>query len=102
MFLFGFLCAFFFSFLFSFSFLFLFYLLGNVFHAFHFIFHFVGLQLCREVERQSLANLHILGSKMTGCAQTAVYRLSDVKEGNAKASSAKYRLDRQTDRHTDR
>ena len=39
---------------------------------------------------------------MTGCAQTAVYRLSDVKEGNAKASSAKYRLDRQTDRQTHR
>jgi len=35
-----------------------------------------GLQLCREVETQSLANLHILGSKIGECAQTAIFRLS--------------------------
>ena len=52
----------------------------------------LGLQLCREVERQSLANLHILGSRMSDCAQTSVYRLSDVKEGNPKIGSAKYRF----------
>ena len=51
----------------------------------------IGLQLCREVERESLANLHILGSRMGDCAQTAVYRLSDQKEGNAKIGTAKYR-----------
>lgn len=49
-----------------------------------------GLQLCREVERQSLANLHILGSKMGHCAQTAVYKLSDKKEGDAKMGAMKY------------
>lgn len=49
-----------------------------------------GLQLCREVERQSLANLHILGSRLGDCAQTAVYRLSDQKEGNPKLGAAKY------------
>lgn len=49
-----------------------------------------GLQLCREVERQSLANLHIIGSKLSECVQTAVYRLSDRKEGDAKIGNAKY------------
>lgn len=49
-----------------------------------------GLQLCREVERQSLANLHILGSRLGDCAQTAVYRLSEQKEGNAKMGTVKY------------
>lgn len=49
-----------------------------------------GLQLCREVERQSLANLHIIGSKLGECVQTAVYRLSDRKEGDSKIGSVKY------------
>eukprot|EP01039_Chlorochromonas_danica_P011686 gene11686-13114_t len=49
-----------------------------------------GLQLCREVERQTLANLHIIGSRLGECAQTAVYRLSDRKEGDAKIGNAKY------------
>eukprot|EP00596_Hydrurales_sp_CCMP1899_P000893 CAMPEP_0119043022 /NCGR_PEP_ID=MMETSP1177-20130426/16353_1 /TAXON_ID=2985 /ORGANISM="Ochromonas sp, Strain CCMP1899" /LENGTH=300 /DNA_ID=CAMNT_0007010187 /DNA_START=188 /DNA_END=1087 /DNA_ORIENTATION=- len=49
-----------------------------------------GLQLCRDVERQSLANLHILGSRMGDCAQTAVYRLSDQKDGNTKLGLAKF------------
>lgn len=49
-----------------------------------------GLQLAREIERQSLANLHILGSKMGDCAQTAVYRLSEQKEGDAKMGASKY------------
>jgi hypothetical protein len=34
-----------------------------------------GLQLCREVETQSFANLHILGSKIGDCAQTAIQKL---------------------------
>jgi len=42
-----------------------------------------GLQLCREVETQSLANLHILGSKMGECAQSAIHRLGDRREGDA-------------------
>ena len=49
-----------------------------------------GLEIAREVERQSLANLHILGSKLGDCARTAVYRLSDRKEGDAKSGFSKY------------
>ncbi|KAJ1390979.1 hypothetical protein B484DRAFT_459536 [Ochromonadaceae sp. CCMP2298] len=49
-----------------------------------------ALQLCRELERQSLMNLHVLGSKLGECAQTAVYRLSDKKEGDPKVGGAKY------------
>jgi hypothetical protein len=49
-----------------------------------------GLQLCREIERQSLANLHIIGSKLGECMQTAVYKLSDRKEGDPKMGNAKY------------
>ena len=51
----------------------------------------LGLQLCREIERQSLANLHIIGSKLGECMQTAVYRLSEKKEGDPKMGNAKYR-----------
>lgn len=51
----------------------------------------LALQLCREVERQSLANLHIIGSKLSECAQTALYRLSDRKEGDSKLGTVKYR-----------
>jgi hypothetical protein len=50
-----------------------------------------GLQLCRDVERQSMANLHIIGSKLSECAQTAVYRLSEKKEGDPKLGGVKYR-----------
>ena len=50
-----------------------------------------GLQLCKDMERQSMANLHILGSKLGECLQTAVYRLSEKKEGDTKFGSAKYR-----------
>ena len=50
-----------------------------------------ALVLCREIERQSLMNLmNFLGSKLGDCAQTAVYRLSDRKEGNAKFGAVKY------------
>jgi hypothetical protein len=50
-----------------------------------------ALVLCREIERQSLMNLlNVLGSKLGECAQTAVYRLSDKKEGSAKLGAAKY------------
>jgi hypothetical protein len=44
----------------------------------------IALQLCRDIERQSLANLHILGSKMGDCARTAVFHLSEKKEGDPK------------------
>lgn len=49
-----------------------------------------GLQLVREIERQSLANLHILGSKMGECAQTAALRLGDRRDNDVKLSSVKY------------
>lgn len=49
-----------------------------------------GLQLCREVETQSLANLHVLGSRMGDCAQTAIYRLSDKKEVKSNIGTQKY------------
>ncbi len=50
-----------------------------------------ALQLCRDLERQSFANLHLLGSKVGECMQTAVYRLSERKEGEPKMGNAKYR-----------
>ena len=50
-----------------------------------------ALQLCREVERQSMLNLHVLGSKLGECVLTAVYRLSDKKEGDPKMGTVKYR-----------
>eukprot|EP01036_Dinobryon_divergens_P024210 gene24211-32640_t len=49
-----------------------------------------GLQVCRDIERQSFANLHILGSKLGECMQTAVFRLSDRKEGDPKMGQLKY------------
>lgn len=49
------------------------------------------MQLCRDMERQSLANLHIVGSKLGECLQTALYRLSDKREGDPKLGNAKYR-----------
>ena len=49
------------------------------------------MQLCRDMERQSLANLHIIGSKIGECVQTAVYRLSEKKEGDPKLGTMKYR-----------
>ena len=55
-------------------------------------FHYtIGLGIVREIERQSLANLHILGSKLGDCARTAVYRLSERKEGDPKMGNMKYR-----------
>ncbi len=53
---------------------------------------FSALQLCRDLERQSFANLHLLGSKVGECMQTAVYRLSERKEGDPKMGNAKYRF----------
>lgn len=38
-----------------------------------------------------MANLHILGSKLGECMQTAVHRLSEKKEGDPKFANAKYR-----------
>lgn len=51
-----------------------------------------ALQICREIERQSLANLHILGSKMGDCANTAIYHLSERREGEAGAGNKRYRF----------
>ena len=49
-----------------------------------------GLQLCRDVERQSMANMHVLGSRLGDCVQTALYRLSEQKEGDPRLGSTKY------------
>ncbi len=50
-----------------------------------------GLQLARDLERQSLANLHIFGSRIVDCAQAMLYRLSDRREGDAKAACLKFK-----------
>lgn len=50
-----------------------------------------GLQLARDMERQSMANLHILGSRVGDCAQAILYRLSDKREGDAKAAAMKFK-----------
>jgi hypothetical protein len=55
------------------------------------LFNPLGLQVCREVERQGLANLNIFGSRIVECVQTAIYRLSDKKEGEQKSGNAKFR-----------
>ena len=49
-----------------------------------------GLEICREIELQSLSNLHILGSKLGDCAQTALYHLSDGVEGSVSLAQNKY------------
>eukprot|EP00602_Paraphysomonas_sp_CaronLab_P010972 CAMPEP_0185017750 /NCGR_PEP_ID=MMETSP1103-20130426/660_1 /TAXON_ID=36769 /ORGANISM="Paraphysomonas bandaiensis, Strain Caron Lab Isolate" /LENGTH=279 /DNA_ID=CAMNT_0027547317 /DNA_START=179 /DNA_END=1015 /DNA_ORIENTATION=+ len=51
-----------------------------------------GLQLARDMERQSLANLNILGSRVVDCAQAMLYRLSDRREGEATAASKKFKF----------
>ena len=51
-----------------------------------------GLPLCRELERQSLTNLHIFGSRMGDCAKTALYHLSERKEGDVNYAATKYRF----------
>jgi len=48
----------------------------------------LGLKLCRE--RQSMANFNMLDSRLGRCLQTAWYRLSDKKEGQAQFGNAKY------------
>lgn len=50
-----------------------------------------ALQLCRDIERQSLANLNVLGSRMGECASTAVHHLSDGREGDPNLAPIKYR-----------
>ncbi len=49
-----------------------------------------ALSQMKEIEKQSLANLHILGSKLSDCARTAVCRLSDYREGEPKLGNMKY------------
>ena len=47
-----------------------------------------GLQQMKELEHQSLKNLHILGSKMGDCATIAVSRLSRDSGASSGASSS--------------
>lgn len=49
-----------------------------------------ALNLMKEIERQSLRSLHVLGSKLSDCAKTAVHRLSDCKEGNTGVGTTKF------------
>ena len=51
-----------------------------------------GLQLCRELERQQLMNLQLVGSRMGDCANTALYNLSEAKEGDPTFGTTKYRF----------
>lgn len=44
-----------------------------------------GLQIMRELEAQSLANLHTMGSNLSECAQVSIYLLSDGKESGSSA-----------------
>lgn len=50
-----------------------------------------GVQLAKDTERQSMANLHILGSRVGDCAQAMLYRLSDKREGDPKAAALKFK-----------
>lgn len=43
------------------------------------------------MEHQSLANLHILGSRMGDCAKAMLYRLSDKLEGDAQYATTKFK-----------
>lgn len=49
-----------------------------------------GFQLFRDIDIQSQSNVHIIGSKIGECAKTAIYKLSDRREGDVKYSLAKY------------
>ena len=49
-----------------------------------------ALKQVKEIERQSLTNLHMLGSKLDDCAKAAVYRLSDYKEGQPRLGNLKF------------
>lgn len=51
-----------------------------------------GLQLARDIETQSLRNLHIFGSRVSDCAQATLYRLSGRQEGDAKSASQKFKF----------
>jgi hypothetical protein len=49
-----------------------------------------GLLVCRELEAQSISHLHIMGSRLGDCAQTALYLLSNGEEGERTYADAKY------------
>lgn len=44
----------------------------------------------KQIEQQSFANLHIIGSKISDCAQTAIYRISNGADGGVSYSTTKY------------
>ena len=49
-----------------------------------------GLQLFRDIDRQCKSNLHTIGSRLGECAQTAIHRLSDRREGDPNFAQTKY------------
>ncbi len=51
-----------------------------------------GMEVCRDLVSRAEQNLHILGSRISDCAQTALYILSEGVEGEAEKASEKYRF----------
>jgi hypothetical protein len=49
-----------------------------------------GLQCFRDIEQLSMSHLHILGSRMGDCAHTAIFRLTERKEGDSSFGNSKY------------
>lgn len=49
-----------------------------------------ALEQMKIIERHSFANLHIIGSKIGDCAQTAIYRITNGTEGDASYKASKY------------
>ena len=50
-----------------------------------------GLAIVRDLEKQSVAQMHVLGSRMADCAQAALYRISLHKEGDRQFATSKFR-----------
>lgn len=49
------------------------------------------LEQMKIIEKQSFANLHIIGSKISDCAQTIIYRVTNGSEGDINYSNTKYK-----------
>jgi len=51
-----------------------------------------GLEVCRELSHQASSHLHILGSRLGDCSQTALHNLTAGREGASSRAGAKYRF----------
>ena len=56
------------------------------------LLYIIAVEQMKQIEKQSFANLHILGSKISDCSQTALYRLTNGADGDVAYSTGKYRL----------